>query len=551
MFTFDIWAPVGFVIALMVLPWLGRPFWCSFGRVWRSLYGRTWVAVGVVALVSLGVNGLVALHRGFPVPAVPDEFGYLLSADTFAHGRVTNPPHPLWPHFESEEIIQQPTYQAKYPPAQALFMAVGQVMTGRPAVGVFLSLSLACGALCWMLQAWVGKRWAFVGGLMAALSSGIVEGWGQSYWGGAVAFLGGALVFGGLRHLLNEIRTGSAVAMALGMALLANSRPFEGFLVSLLALGAGAWVWFRREARPPCALLLRKVLLPAAIVLIPTGGAMAFYNQRVTGNAFEMPYQVWFRTYVGGPGVIRSFLLHEKTIGKPPRTLVGSRPMKYKWSNPAAEQEKRDQQKRRVIPVNIGFYFPGLLGLGLLGLPWALKDRWLAFALGTVAVIFLVIFGGATICAPHYSAPVAALIFALLISGLRRLALFRARHRPLGRWLVRAVLLSFFVAALVPLTRGASVPPLALERQKILSALDRRPEKQLIIVRYDPTHQSTYEWVYNPADIDAAKVIWAREPWPKSDPRLVEYFKDRKLWLLDAETLELTPYSGPPAELSK
>src|SRR5205085_2213643 len=158
-------------------------------------------------------------------------------------------------HFEANGVLVQPSYQSKYPPGQSLALAFGQILTGRPVFGVWISLALACAALCWMLQAWLPPQWALLGGLLASGHSGIIRWWGGTYMGGAVAMLGGALLFGGLRRLFEHRRVSDGVWVALGLALLANSRPFEGLAASLPAgIVLLSWILFGSNhsvQRPP------------------------------------------------------------------------------------------------------------------------------------------------------------------------------------------------------------------------------------------------------------------------------------------------------------
>jgi hypothetical protein len=65
--------------------------------------------------------------------------------------------------------------------------------------------------------------------------------------------------------------------------------------------------------------------------------------------------------------------------------------------------------------------------------------------------------------------------------------------------------------------------------------LARRYGKQLVMVRYGKSHEVNQEWVYNAADIDGSKVVWAREVNPSSDAELLRYFHDREVWLLQAD----------------
>jgi hypothetical protein len=80
-----------------------------------------------------------------------------------------------------------------------------------------------------------------------------------------------------------------------------------------------------------------------------------------------------------------------------------------------------------------------------------------------------------------------------------------------------------------------------------MDELRRDEDSHLVIVRYSPEHSPHDEWVYNGADIDSSKVVWAREMGEANDRGLIEYFKGRRVWLLepDAETPHLSPYALP------
>src|SRR5947209_112781 len=72
--------------------------------------GKAMLCVGLVAFGACMMLSLVC----WPQPGLQDEFSYLLAADTFAHGRLSNPPPPQWTHFETFHVILQPTYASKY-----------------------------------------------------------------------------------------------------------------------------------------------------------------------------------------------------------------------------------------------------------------------------------------------------------------------------------------------------------------------------------------------------------------------------------------------------
>jgi hypothetical protein len=83
-------------------------------------------------------------------------------------------------------------------------------------------------------------------------------------------------------------------------------------------------------------------------------------------------------------------------------------------------------------------------------------------------------------------------------------------------------------------------------RVAVNDELARAPGKQLVFVRYWPRHIFQDEWVYNAADIDGARVVWARDLGAAEDEKLRRYYADRTVWLLqpDARPPRLTPYAA-------
>lgn len=265
------------------------------GRVDRLLgrLGRRprLAVVGIAAGVVVVRVALLPVW-GVPEPAISDEFSYLLLGDTFASGRLANPTHPQWVHFESPFLIHQPVYASVYPVSQGLWLAGGQALAGHPWAGVVASVAVMCGAVCWMLQGWLPPRWAMLGTILAALQFGVSSYWINSFWGGAPAAIGGALALGALPRLERRRRAGDAVLLGLGLAVVANSRPYEGFLLGIAAAG---WVLWKR---------LWQRMWPAALVLAVAAGGMGYYFWRVTGSPFRMPYEVAIGNHAIAPAFV-------------------------------------------------------------------------------------------------------------------------------------------------------------------------------------------------------------------------------------------------------
>jgi len=486
---------------------------------------RRALATALVGLTSFGLAALISTIR-IPVPRMHDEFSYLLAADTFASGRLTNPTPPLWHHFETFHVLMQPTYASKYPPAQGLFLALGTVVGGHPIGGVWLAIALAAAACCWMLQGFVPARFALLGGVLVAFHHGLQFYW-QNYWGGSVALLGGALLYGALPRLWRRPAVGPSLALAAGLALLANSRPYTG-LVAALPVALALAVRFAGRRRPAFVVTLRRFVAPVAAVLVVVAAGMLYYDARVTGDPFRLPYQVHGEQYAYTP----VFLMQSPRPAPAYRNQMFER-FHLGWQSQGYQEQQSIGDSFARKRKNLYFFVTPLLMVPLLTFPWLLRSRKSLFALASVGLVF-----GASLAVTgvhaHYIAPVAPMLFLLVVQGLRQCHLWRPWGRPVGHWLVVAIALiqvAIFAAAFV-LYRNQPPPEWATRRAEIQDRLEAMGGKHLVVVHYSDSQSPHEEWVWNRADIDAARVVWARSLGADEDRELLEHFGDRRLWEL-------------------
>jgi len=521
-------------------------------RLFGRIAARPILSAAVVGVLAFALNAVISLAVRMPEPTITDEFSYLLAADTFAHGRLTNPTHPCWEHFESVHINQIPTYASKYPPAQGMMLSLGQVVFGRPIVGVWISAGLACAALTWMLAGWLPRRWALTGGLIALVHPLLVT-WGQNYWGGLVALAGGSLVLGALRRIAHEPRASYSGVLGIGLAILANSRPFEGALLSLPVAAALCLGLYRRRASLGAMGILRTVL-PAACILSLVASWMLYYNWRVTGEPFTMPYQLHERQY-GGASLF--LFLPPKPI--PVYRHKAIEDIQVDFALNEYERQRTPQglalgvYRRFTSDLTNKYIVNGnslasmLIFCAVAFLLIGERNRWIRFAILTL-LVFTCGLLTATYTWAHYSAPAACLLLLLFLQALRRLGTWGSPGRRGGRTIARAfvILAIAFFASLTWLTVSSwTKSSFAYRRAEILAELKQSDEKDLVIVRYSPNHNYHQEWVYNEADIDGAPVVWAREMDENRMARLIDYFRDRRIWLLEADKESPRPVPYP------
>jgi len=545
-------------------PRIGVSWFSRIEHAFSRLARRKSLSVAVVGLAVLLLRLAILPACPIPQPFIHDDFSFLLAAETFASGRLTNPTPAMWMHFESFHITMKPTYMSMYFPAQGLLLAAGKVLVGHAWFGLLIVTGLMCSAICWMLQAWLPPTWALLGGVLAILRLGLFSYWIDTYSGaGSITALGGALVLGALPRLMKGVRLRDGLLLAAGLILLGTSRLYEGILLGLPVLCLLIWWIFFGKNRPAAAVLLRYTALPLALI-VAAGSWMGYYNYRVFGSPMTLPYSVDRAQY----GVAPYFVWQSQR----PEPLYRHQVMRKFYEQQEFDGFQKIHNISGFVPQTllkaaegIRFFAGIVLLVPLIMLRRVLLDRRIRFLVlcvlvlmaGQLAEIYLF---------PHYLAPFTAAFYAIGLQAMRHLRLWtQGSNQPVGLALVRLTVTLCVVLAGLRLY----AKPLRLElsgawasewyghrlesgaeRAKIAVDLGNQPEKALVIVRYSPDHQPLDEWVYNAADIDNSKVVWAREMDEAENLALIHYYKGRSVWLVqpDLKPVNVSLYPSPARE---
>ena len=533
------WIELGLSALVMVLAWISSPYLEPWAR--RAAKHTRWCMLAL-AIAPVALRLILLSKHPVPTPQVYDEFAHLFVADTLRHFRFSNPMHPMHRFFETFFTLQEPSHSSIYPLGQGLVMAIGRAIFGTPWAGVLMGIG-ALSALCyWMLRAWTTPLWALIGGILAVIEFGPLSQWTNSYWGGSAAACAGCLVFGALPGLKSAPRIRDAVLMGAGLGLHLLTRPYESIFLLLSVI-----CYFAPWKKVPI-----KAAGIAALATLPAVALILVQNKQVTGHWLMLPYQLSQQQY----GVPMSMTFQPAPA--PHREVTPQQALEYRSQLSYRDRNGESLQSYLLrLEYRVRYYRFFFLPALYLTLPFfflSLREfrfAWVAltlllFALGTNLYPFFY---------PHYIAALTCLFVLVSVTGLQRLCRLPISTGREAAWMILALCGAHFllwygvnlfnVEAMLPYETWDQVTPAAPDRRtEVIDALKDEPGQQLVFVHYSPRHVFQQEWVYNAADIDGARIVWARDLGPEQDEQLLHYYPDRKAWLLDpdAQPPDLTPY---------
>jgi hypothetical protein len=281
---------------------------------------------------------------------------------------------------------------------------------------------------------------------------------------------------------------------------------------------------------------LVRVAIPGGIMFAGFVMFTIWYNINVTYNCFRLPYIEYSKQYEVAP----FFLWGTVSIAPSYRHDV-LRTFFTEW----AMRPFFDQQTiSGLIKFKSGFLWSTIINL-----PTCFLTTVGLFALLNVRrfnVLFSLsmLFFGFIICIPvtwaqpRYVAQCIPFGLLVIMYGLQTIMTSGGRS---GRTIATGLVTSYFLVNLALLGLYLAYPQqtFGADRQRLLEKLNQAPGQHLVVVQYGENHDPLQEWVYNEANIDGSKVVFARLMDIEQNQKLFAYYPDRYVWLLRVNEPEL------------
>lgn len=371
-----------------------------------------------------------------------------------------------------------------------------------------------------------------------------------------MAALGGALVFGALPRVTKRFgrprfvdtspMLSGGILLALGLAMLATTRPYEGFMICLPA-GAVFFHWLLSQRGRSLRAAAWQAAAPCAVLLGLTGAMMLHYQHRVTGHALESPYGLVTKRFRVSPAFV-----FQKTLPTPHYDNLEMRLLYVQFEALGTARMHDPYGFFASLKDRVTWYWQFFVGplmtLPLLASVVTVRNRrlrlvWVSIFFLTLAIMLV------NWIQVHYLAPGFCLFVLLLLQGARRLKILRLGRYAAGARVIRVLPvvcvlllgLRVFVFSETDEGRANHWPPnwaystaRLYEREQIEDALNDILGQHLVLVRYRyPFHVFHRELVYNGADLAGSKILWARSMDARQNCAFVQANGGRRLWVLD------------------
>jgi hypothetical protein len=255
---------------------------------------------------------------------------------------------------------------------------------------------------------------------------------------------------------------------------------------------------------------------------------MAYYNRSITGSWLTLPYVSNWNTYRVEP-----LFVWQRERPAPTYDHEVMRVFYTEWE-PNFQGARSESTLAGWFRAKLTLY-PMLIFFTLLLSLMQFRQPGMPLLSGILAV-FLIGLCLQRYIMLHYVGPIIPAVAIVFVGPFVRLSKWRPGRHATGR-LVALLLLA--IAFSWVLHRGILTTDwfkwtLALQRAALEQRLAATPGRHIVLVRYGPKHRLHDEWVYNAADIDASRIIWARD-MGRANRQLQTYYPDRKIWLLEPD----------------